>query len=107
MAYELRGQPFPLVHQRLMAVLPTPVVDRDQRASEPALGGSLAHHVLALPRFHPRVGEAEKVERRLLAVRMRATLALRAEVDEARPVRMERKPLPGQPLSHPLRHPPG
>jgi hypothetical protein len=57
---------------------------RDQRASEPAIGGSLAHHVLALLRFHPSVGEAEKVERRLLAVRMRATLALRAEVDEAR-----------------------
>src|SRR5712691_10727982 len=42
MAYELRGQPFPLVHQRLMAVVPTPVVDRDQRASEPARGPPLA-----------------------------------------------------------------
>src|SRR5258708_36030712 len=75
MVYELRGQPFPLVRQRLMAVVPTPVVDRDQRAGEPALGGSLAHHVLALLRFHPSVGEAAKVGRRVPSVPRPGTLA--------------------------------
>ncbi len=107
MAYEPGGQPFPLVRQRLMAVVPTPVADRGQRAGEPALGGPLAHHVLALLRFHPSVGEAEKVERRFLAVRVRATLALGAEVDEARLVGMERKPLPAEPLPQHIQHPLG
>ena len=55
MACEPGGQPLPLVRQRLMAVVPTPVADRGQRAGEPALGGPLAHHVLALLRFHPSV----------------------------------------------------
>ena len=76
MAYELGGQPLLLVRQRLVAVVPTPVADRTQRAGEPAFGRSLAHHVLALLRLHPSVGEAEKVERRRGAVRMRATWTL-------------------------------
>src|SRR5258708_28942589 len=81
MAYELRGQPFPLVHQRLMAVVPTPVVDRDQRAGEPALGGSLAHHFLSLLRFYPSVGSSDKVGQPFPAVRMRAPLTFSADID--------------------------
>src|SRR5215831_20685423 len=96
MAYELRRQPCVLERQRPVAVFPTPVVDRIQHAGEPALGGSLPHHVLALLRFRPGVGEAEKVERRRLAIRRRATLALGSEVDEARLVGMKRKPKPSE-----------
>src|SRR6516164_5651945 len=51
------------------------------------------------------MGEAEKVERRWLAVWMRATLALGAEVDEARLVRMEREPVPIKPLSQHFQNP--
>src|SRR5215471_11025203 len=51
------------------------------------------------------MGEAEKVERRCLAVWMRATLALGAEVDEARLVRMEREPVPIKPLSQHFQNP--
>src|SRR5262245_7543186 len=60
--YELRRQPGVLHEQRLMAVLPTPVVDGDQPTGEPALGRSLSHHVLAFLRLRPGVGEAEEVE---------------------------------------------
>src|SRR5262249_34708380 len=51
------------------------------------------------------MGEAEKVERRCLAVWMRATLALGAEVDEARLIRMEREPVPIKPLSQHFQNP--
>src|SRR5258708_19638782 len=51
MAYELRGQPFPLVHQRLMTVVPTPVVNPDQHTRSPALFPSLPHPPLALLPF--------------------------------------------------------
>src|SRR5260370_29339515 len=98
MVYELRGQPFPLVRQRLMAVVPTPVVDRDQRAGEPALGGSLAPHVLSLLRFHPTMGEAEKVERRFPTILIPATLSPRAGLDGPA--------LFGSGLKTPPRHPP-
>src|ERR1700730_3795643 len=107
MAYELGGQPLLLVRQRLVAVVPTPIADRTQRAGEPAFGRSLAHHVLALLRLHPSVGEAEKVERRRGAVRMRATWTLGAEVDEARLVGMEREPEPIKPFFQSLHGAPG
>src|SRR5438046_1915519 len=90
-----------------MPVVPAPVVDRYQCAREPALGRPLPHHVLTLPRLPPYVSEAEEVERWLLAVRMRATFSLRAEVDEARLVRMQREPIPSEPLSQHFQHPLG
>src|ERR1700678_3245685 len=98
MAYELRGELYVLIADRLVAVLPAPVVDRDQGAGEAAFRRPLPHHVLALLRLRPGVGEAEKVERPVFAVRMRAILALGTEVDEARLVGMEREPEPSKAL---------
>src|SRR5215469_10262036 len=51
------------------------------------------------------MGEAEKVERRCLAVWMRATLALGSEVDEARLVRVEREPVPAKPFPQYFQYP--
>src|SRR6516165_9891785 len=79
---------------------PAPLIDRHQCSRQTALGRPLPHHLLSILRLRPDMGEAEKVERRCLAVWMRATLALGAEVDEARLVRMEREPVPIKPLSH-------
>src|SRR5690349_22947059 len=89
--YQLRRQSRALVADRPMPVVPTPVVDCHQRAREPALGRRLPHHVLAFARLPPCVGEAEKVVRGLLAVWVCATWPLRAEVDEARLVGMQRE----------------
>jgi hypothetical protein len=94
MPQELRGQRGVLFGQWPVPVDPAPFLDRQHGAGEPALGRSLAHHVLAFQRLCPGMGEAEKVERRFRAVRMRATFAHRAEVDEARLVGMEHEPEP-------------
>src|SRR5215813_11251731 len=83
---------------------PAPLIDRHQCSRQTALGRPLPHHLLSILRLRPDMGEAEKVERRCLAVWMRATLALGAEVDEARLVRMEREPVPIKPLSQPSNH---
>src|SRR5260370_280738 len=98
MTFELRRQPSVLPAQQLMAVFPTPVIDCHQRTGKAVLRRRLPHHVLALLRFPPGVGKAEKVERWFLAVWMRATATLRAEVDVARPVGREREPVPFNPL---------
>src|SRR5262249_32710415 len=82
-----------------MPVGPAPFLDRHQRSRQTALGRPLPHHLLSILRLRPDMGEAEKVERRWLAVWMRATLALGAEVHEARLVGMEREPVPIKPLS--------
>ena len=50
------------------------------------------------------MGEAEKVERWLLTARLRPAEPLRAEVDEASLVRMERKPVPLKPLPQNFQH---
>ena len=76
--YQLLRQPGALVEQRPVTVAATPVADCDQRTGKPALGRRLPHHVLALLRFHPGAGEAEKVERWSLAVWMRSTATLAA-----------------------------
>src|SRR5579871_5443278 len=60
---ELGRQPGELVENRLVPIGSAPVVNREQRTGKAALRRRLPHHVLALARFHPRVGEAEKVER--------------------------------------------
>src|SRR5712691_2591955 len=104
MADELRSQAGVLPGQRPVAVVPTPVVDSCQRPSKAVLRRRLSHHVLTLLRFHPSMGEAEKVERWLLAARLRATAPLWAEVDEARLVGMEREPVPFKPLSQHFQH---
>jgi hypothetical protein len=88
---EYRRQPGALFERMPMPVGPAPVLDLGQRAGKAAFGRCLPHHVLALPRLLPRVGEAEEVERLGLAVWRRPTMSLRAEVDEARLVRMQRK----------------
>src|SRR5712691_3854617 len=64
---ELRRQAIVLPAQQPMAVVPTPVVDCPQRTGKAVLRRRLPHHVLALLRFYPSVGEAEKVERWFLA----------------------------------------
>jgi hypothetical protein len=63
------------------------VLDRGQRAGKPAFSRCLPHYVLALP----RLCEAEEVERLGLAVWRRSAMSLRAEVEEARFVRMQRE----------------
>src|SRR5215468_3149975 len=88
-----------------MPVDPAPLIDRHQCSRQTALGRPLPHHLLSILRLRPDMGEAEKVERRCLAVWMRATLALGAEVDEARLVRMEREPVPIKPLSQHFQNP--
>src|SRR3979411_2911958 len=90
---QLQSQAGVLREQRPVAVVPTPVVDSCQRAGKAVLRRRLPHHVLALLRLHPRVGEAEKVERWFLAAWLRATATLWPEVDEARLVRGGREPL--------------
>src|SRR5205823_3310769 len=103
--YKLRRQPGALPPDRPMPVDPTPVVDGAQCAGKPALGRALPHHLPALLRPRPRVGKAEKVERWSLAVWIRATWPLRPEVDEARLVGVERKPVPFKPLPQNFQHP--
>ena len=89
MTDEYRRQPGALFACEPMPVGPAPILDRGQRAGKTALGRHLPHHVLAFPRLSPRVGEAEEVERLCLAVWGRPAMTLRAEVDEARLVRMQ------------------
>ena len=89
MTDEYRRQPGTLFGRGPMPVGPAPVLDRGQRAGKTALGRGLPHHVLAIPRLSPRVGEAEEVERLCLAVWWRPAMMLRTEVDEARLVRMQ------------------
>jgi hypothetical protein len=89
MTDEYRRQPGALFACESMPVGPAPILDRGQRAGKTALGRHLPHHVLAFPRLSPRVGEAEEVERLCLAVWGRPAMTLRAEVDEARLVRMQ------------------
>jgi hypothetical protein len=86
---ENRRQPGALFVRGPMPVGPAPVLDRGQRAGKAAFGRCLPHNVLTLPRFSPRVGEAEEVERLCLAVWRRSAMTLRAEVDEVRLVRMQ------------------
>ena len=90
-----------------MPVGPTPVLDRGQRAGKAAFGRCLPHHVLALPRLLPRVGEAEKGERLRRAVGRRPAMLLRAEVDEVRLVRMQREAEPTKPLPQNVHDPLG
>src|SRR5271170_129123 len=89
-AYHLIEQLVVLVVQRPVAGFPTPVLEGDQRAGKAALRRRLPHHVLASLGLHPGVGEAEKVERWFLAVRMRPTATVGAEVHEARLVGVDR-----------------
>ena len=104
MTDELGGQPGELIEDRPMPIGSAPVLDRGQRAGKAAFGRGLPHHVLAIPRLSPDVGEAEEVERRVLAVCMRATVALRAEVDEARLVGMQREPKPSKAFLQHFQH---
>ena len=90
-----------------MPVLLAPVLDCEQRAGKAAFRRHLPHHVLTVPRFPPRVGKAEEVERRVLAVWGRTITALRAKVDEARLVRMQRKAEPSKPFPQDFQYPLG
>src|SRR5215471_10069928 len=95
---DYRRQPGVLFACRPMPVGPAPFLDRSQRAGKSTFGRRLPHHVLALPRLSPRGGEAEKVKRLRLAVWRRPTTSLRAEVDEARLVRMQLEAEPAKPF---------
>jgi hypothetical protein len=53
------------------------------------------------------VGEAEEVERKVLAVCRCATTAVGAEVDEARLVGMQREPIPSKAFAQHFQHPLG
>src|SRR3981189_3780533 len=101
---KLRRQAGVLPEQRPVAVVPAPIVDSCQRAGKAVLRRRLPHHVLALLRLHPRVGEAEKVERWFLAAWLRATATLWPEVEEAGLVGMEREPVPFKPLPQHFQH---
>jgi hypothetical protein len=104
---EYRRQPGALFVRGPMPVGPAPILDRGQRAGKTALGRGLPHHVLAIPRLSPRVGEAEEVERWILAVWGRPTTSLRAEVDEARLVRMQLEAEPAKPFPQHVHNPLG
>src|ERR1700694_760722 len=107
MTDEYRRQPGGLVACEPMPVGPAPILDCGQRAGKPALARHLPHHVLAFPRLSPRVGEAEEVERLCLAVWGRPAMTLRAEVDEARLVRMQVEAEPTQWFPPPVHDPLG
>src|SRR3954447_25912252 len=81
-----------------MPVMPAPVRDRPQRAGEATFGRHLPHHVDALLRLSPDVGEAEEIKRGAVCGRVGSPLRpFEAEVDEARLVGMEGEP--GQTLA--------
>src|SRR3954454_16003228 len=81
-----------------MPVMPAPVGDRPQRAGEATR--HLPHHVDALLRLSPDVGEAEEIKRGAVCGRVRGPLwPFEAEVDEARLVGMEGESIPGQTLA--------
>jgi hypothetical protein len=107
MTDEGRRQPGVLLKHRPVPVGPTPVRDDGQRAGKAVLSRRLPHHVLALLRLDPTVGEAEKVERSVQAVCRRTIAALRAEVDEARLVGMQRQPKPSKAFAQHFQHPLG
>jgi len=104
---EYRSQPGALFAGRQVPMGPAPVLDRGQRAGKPAFSRGLPHHVLALPRLCPRVGEAKEVERVGLAVWRHPAKTLRAEVDEVRLVRVQRKAEPAKPFPQHLHNPLG
>src|SRR6266436_10016075 len=104
---DYRRQPRVLFACRPMPVGPAPFLDRGQRAGKSTFGRRLPHHVLALPRLSPRVGEAEEVERLRLAVWRRPAMTLRAEVDEARLVRMQLEAEPTKPFPQHVHDPLG
>src|SRR5262244_1318849 len=58
---ELGRQPGELFEDRPMPIGSAPIVDREQRAGKAALRRRLPYYVLAVPRLHPRVREAEEV----------------------------------------------
>ncbi len=107
MTDEYRRQPGALFACEPLPVGPAPILDRGQRAGKTALGRHLPHHVLALPRLSPRVGEAEEVERLRLAVWRHPTTSLQAEVDEARLVRMQLEAEPAKPFPQHVHDPLG
>src|SRR3954447_24423641 len=83
-----------------MPVMPAPVRDRPQRAGEATFGRHLPHHVDALLRLSPDVGEAEEIKRGAVCGRVRGPLwPFEAKVDEARLVGMEGESIPGQTLA--------
>ena len=106
MTYKLRRQSSMLPAQQVMAVGPTPLIDCDQCAGKPALGRCLPHHILALARLPPGMGEAEKVEWWRLASWLHLAASW-AEVDEARLIRMKHKPIPSKPLAQDFQSPLG
>src|SRR6516165_12086424 len=100
-----RGQAAMLVAERPMAVVPAPGSNCGHRAGIPVFGGHLPNHVLAIPRPPPNVGEAKEVEAGPIRLRMaRALSSLRAEVDEARLVGVERESVPSEALAEDRQH---
>src|ERR1700738_4126389 len=95
-----RGQMGALVRDRLMSVAPTPVRNRCQRSGVTVLCRYLSHHILACPRLAPNVGKAKEGERGTIRLRMVSPIwSGVAEIDEARLVGMERKPIPCKSLA--------
>src|SRR5215471_16390102 len=83
-----------LVRDGLMPVEPTPSRHRRQRSRVAVLCRYLPHHILACPRLAPDVGEAEEGERGTIRLRLVSPIwSVVAEIDEARLVGMERKPI--------------
>ena len=88
-----------------MTVFPAPGSNCGHRAGIPVFGGHLPNHVLAVPRPSPNVGEAKEVEAGPIRLRMaRALSSLRAEVDEARLVGVERESVPSEALAEDRQH---
>jgi len=91
-----------------VAVCPTPVADRRQRASVTLICRYLPHHILTLPRLSPYVAEAEEGER--CPTRPRVVLAIwsvAAEINEARLVGVERELVPSETLAQNIQNPLG
>src|SRR5690242_2568607 len=83
-----------------MPIVPAPVRDRSQRPGEAAFSCNSPHHVVALLRLSPDVGEAEEIERGTVCGRMNGAIrSFEAEVDEARLVGMEGESIPGKTLA--------
>jgi len=100
MAAHRRRQAGMLFANRLMPVDPAPVGHVLQCPGKAAFGCDLPNHVFAVPRFPPDMGKAEEVERGSCCDRMMGIIRpLEPEVDEARLVGVERKPVPRQTLA--------
>jgi hypothetical protein len=97
-----------LFRDRSMSVFPAPLGHCRQSTGVSAFGRYLPYYGPTAPRPAPHVSQAEEVERSTIHIRMvRRLRPSVTEVDEARLVGMERKPVPLKTLAQDREDPSG